>query len=73
MAIKLTQNINKEGNLIGVNNTIEQSLGEKEEVTSADIRKELFEGDVVQRNSAVRDAMDRGLIPKENLKIDKKD
>ena len=70
---KLTQNINKEGNLVGVNNTIEQSLGEKEEVTSADIRKELFEGDVVQRNSAVRDAMDRGLIPKENLKIDKKE
>ena len=59
---KLTQNINKEGNLVGVNNTIEQSLGEKEEVTSADIRKELFEGDVVQRNSAVRDAMDLSLI-----------
>jgi len=70
---KLTQNINKEGNLVGVNNTIEQSLGEKEEVTSADIRKELFEGDVVQRNSAVRDAMDRGLISKENVKLDKKD
>ena len=70
---KLTQNINKEGNLVGVNNTIENTLGLKEEVTSADIRKELFEGDVVERNSAVRDAMDRGLIPKENVKIDKKD
>ncbi len=69
---KLTQNINKEGNLVGVNNTIENTLGLKEEVTSADIRKELFEGDVVERNSAVRDAMDRGLIPKENVKIDKK-
>ena len=70
---KLTQNINKDGNLIGVNNTIENTLGLKEEVTSADIRKELFEGDVVERNSAVKDAMDRGLIPKENVKISKKD
>ena len=44
---KLTQNIDKEGNLIGVNNTIEESLttNNNKEVTSADIRKELFEGD----------------------------
>tara|TARA_B100001063_G_scaffold246858_1_gene288110 strand:+ start:1851 stop:2780 length:930 start_codon:yes stop_codon:yes gene_type:complete len=67
---KLTQNINKDGNLVGVNNTIENTLGLKEEVTSADIRKELFEGDVVERHSAVKDAMDRGLLPKENVKID---
>ena len=70
---KLTQNINKEGNLVGINNTIENTLGLKGEVTSADIRKELFEGDVVERNSAVRDAIDRGLLPKENVKINKKD
>ena len=70
---KLTQNINKEGNLVGVNNTIENTLGLKEEVTSADIRKELFEGEVITRGSAVKDAMDRGLIPKENVKIEKKD
>jgi len=70
---KLTQNINKDGNLVGVNNTIENTLGLKEEVTSADIRKELFEGDVVERNSAARDAMDRGLISRENVKITKKD
>ena len=70
---KLTQNINKEGNLVGVNNTIENTLGLKDEVTSADIRKELFEGEVVTRNGAVKDAMDRGLIPKENIKIEKKD
>ena len=70
---KLTQNINKEGNLVGVNNTIENTLGLKEEVTSADIRKELFEGDVISRGSAVKDAMDRGLIPNENVKIEKKD
>jgi hypothetical protein len=42
---KLTQNIDEEGNLVGINNTIENSIGLKEEVTSADIQKELFEGD----------------------------
>lgn len=42
---KLTQNIDEDGNLIGINNTIETTLGLKEEVTSADIQKELFEGD----------------------------
>lgn len=42
---KLTQNIDKDGNLIGVNNTIEQTLGTKEEITTADIQKELFEGE----------------------------
>ena len=41
---KLTQNIDKEGNLFGVNNTIENALT-GENVTSADIKAELFEGD----------------------------
>jgi len=40
---KLTQNIDEKGNLYGVNNTIENSLGDN--VTAADVRKELFEGD----------------------------
>ena len=50
---KLTQNIDKEGNLIGVNNTIEESLttNNNKEVTSADIRKELFEGDNIVTKS----------------------
>jgi len=49
---KLTQNIDKEGNLIGVNNTIEESLTtNNKEVTSADIRKELFEGDNIVTKS----------------------
>jgi hypothetical protein len=69
---KLTQNIDKDGNLVGVNNTIESSLSLKEEVTSADIRKELFEGDVVEAFSAGKNARDRGLIPKENVKVEKK-
>ena len=46
---KLTQNITEDGQLVGVKNTsstIESSLGESNEpVTSADIRKELFEGE----------------------------
>ena len=72
---KLTQNINKDGQLVGVNNTIENVLGGKDEVTSADIRKELFEGDNVPRGAAVQDAIDRGLIndnngEKENVKVE---
>ena len=59
---KLTQNINKQGQLVGVNNTIENVLQNNEEVTSADIRKELFEGDNVPRGAAVKDALDRGLL-----------
>jgi hypothetical protein len=66
---KLTQNINKDGQLIGINNTIENSLNNSENVTSADIRKELFEGDVVKRGDAVKNAIDRGIISDDNKKI----
>ena len=59
---KLTQNVDKEGNLIGVNNTIENSFENNKEVSSADIRKELFEGGNIERGGAVRDAIDRGLL-----------
>ena len=43
----LTQTIDKQGNLIGVNNgnTQEFGLKEKENISSADICMELFEGD----------------------------
>ena len=43
----LTQNIDEEGNLIGVNNTNTQEafFKDQEEISSADIRKELFEGE----------------------------
>ena len=54
---KLTQNIDENGNLIGVNNTIEESLGLKEEITTADIQKELFEGENIvntKRNKGLR-------------------
>ncbi len=47
---KLTQNIDENGNLVGITNTntildsLESSVG-KQNVTSADIKKELFEGE----------------------------
>jgi len=40
---KLTQNIDEQGNLIGVNNTIDASVGEG--ASSSDIRNELFDSD----------------------------
>ena len=43
----LTQTIDKDGNLIGINNinTQEENLKENEDITAADIRMELFEGE----------------------------
>jgi hypothetical protein len=41
---KLTQNIDKEGNLFGMNNTIEANLNKSDNITVRDIQKELFEG-----------------------------
>jgi hypothetical protein len=45
----LTQTIDKNGNLVGVNNlnTQENALNEKESISSADICKELFDGENV--------------------------
>ena len=40
---KLTQNIDEQGNLVGVNNTIDASIGEG--ASSSDIRNELFDSD----------------------------
>ena len=56
---KLTQNINEQGNLVGVAgmSTIESSLGTGEVVSSADIRRELFEGENV-RTSDKPDAIE---------------
>jgi len=42
----LTQSIDEQGNLIGVSNTTQEvSLGEKDVISSADVCKELFEGE----------------------------
>lgn len=48
---KLTQNIDKDGNLYGVNNTIENNLIKNETTTTADIRKELFDGGLVKNEA----------------------
>ena len=46
---KLTQNIDAEGNLVGVgSSTVENNLKNNDEISSADIRKELFEGDNIR-------------------------
>ncbi len=55
---KLTQTIKEDGSLVGVENmnTTEGALGENELTSSADIRKELFEGDNIRRaNDPVAD------------------
>uniref|UniRef100_A0A6C0BTZ2 Uncharacterized protein n=1 Tax=viral metagenome TaxID=1070528 RepID=A0A6C0BTZ2_9ZZZZ len=46
---KLTQNIDENGNLVGINNTIDASVGEG--ASSSDIRNELFDGDNVVTGS----------------------
>lgn len=54
---KLTQTLNEEGELVGVTgtNTIESALSSNDVVTSADIRKELFEGEnVVMKDNKTR-------------------
>ncbi len=47
---KLTQNINEDGNLVGTNNinTIENSLGLGDEVTTEDVKNQLFKGENVR-------------------------
>ena len=46
----LTQGIDDEGNLVGINNgsTFETSLSANEDISVADIRNELFENDNIQ-------------------------
>ena len=70
---KLTQTIKEDGSLVGVENmnTTEGALGEKDLTSSADIRKELFEGDNIRR---VGDAAgDESLFNQDADKDNKKD
>lgn len=46
---KLTQRLDKEGNLVGVNNTIEEDLKKLDDTSSDNIKKTLFEGDNIVR------------------------
>jgi len=71
---KLTQNIDSDGNLVGVANMNTTESGLKEDVSSADIRKELFEGanirtretDKVQELLQKQGKMDLEIIEKED-------
>lgn len=68
---KLTQNIDKEGNLYGVNNTIEESLKTKgEAITSADIKKELFEGNDIVTKSMQNDPKLKSALVDDDKKSD---
>ena len=62
---KLTQNIDEDGNLVGVANmnTTEETLSD--EVSSADIRKELFEGENIRTR-----ATDKALKESQNVKVE---
>jgi hypothetical protein len=62
---KLTQNIDEDGNLVGVANmnTTEDTLSS--EVSSADIRKELFEGENIRTR-----ATDKALKESQNVKVE---
>tara|TARA_B100001093_G_scaffold519208_1_gene607143 strand:- start:1892 stop:2803 length:912 start_codon:yes stop_codon:yes gene_type:complete len=64
---KLTQNIDKEGNLVGVNNTIENALT-GENVSSADIKKELFEGDNIITSKNKDQPKLKSLLPEDTKK-----
>ena len=46
---KLTQKLDKEGNLVGVNNTMEEDLKQLDDTSSDGIKKALFEGDNIVR------------------------
>lgn len=46
---KLTQRLDKDGNLVGVNNTIEEDLKKLDDTSSDNIKKTLFEGDNIVR------------------------
>jgi hypothetical protein len=72
----LTQTIDKEGNLIGINNmnTQEKQLlnsheGNDDEITSSDIRSELFEGDniVVGKSDYGQTLLQSGPFSKTNI------
>ena len=73
---KLTQNINEDGELVGIDgmSTIEAALGKKENLTVADIRKELFEGENVRvkgQQSAQEEFESRNKIHETATKLQK--
>lgn len=70
---KLTQNVDQDGNLVGVGvSTVETSLKENEKVSHADIRKELFEGENIRTRAIdkqVKEAQEKTATNKETKNI----
>ena len=71
---KLTQNISADGELVNVKemNTLESNLENTDEISVADIKKELFEGDNVVMNKNNDHGL-RDLVEKENVTINIED
>ena len=65
---KLTQGITEEGDLVGVKemNTQERVFNSSEEVTSGDIRKELFEGENIRASQSEERKAVREMMASEN-------
>jgi len=61
---KLTQNVDAQGNLVGLGvSTVEQSLTDNTKVSNADIRKELFEGDNIRTRATDKEKSDKANEP----------
>jgi hypothetical protein len=74
---KLTQNIDKNGNLVGVGvSTVEKNLAKNTKISNADIRKELFEGENIRTRATDKEkktAEDKEKEDKPNITIEETD
>jgi hypothetical protein len=69
---KLTQNIDAQGNLVGVGNTTLEGKVD-ENATSADIRKELFEGDNIRTRASDKAKQNEENMVNEKVEVSEKD
>jgi len=71
---KLTQNIDSDGNLVGIGaTTVEATLKDKGVVSSADIRRELFEGENIRTKATDSEERNRVKDKKIDLTISEKE
>ena len=74
---KLTQNIDENGNLVGVGvSTVEKNLAKNTKISNADIRKELFEGENIRTRATDKEkktAEDKEKEDKPNITIEETD
>ena len=65
---KLTQNVDKEGNLVGLGvSTVENTIVGTEKTSNADIRKELFEGENIRTRETDKLEQERQEKIKDNV------